>query len=305
MRFVVSTSSTPVYAITPWRNTAYYWRSADGEIYPRGRGYSHSIVAGGLLVMSYRTRVIPGTSRMIRLARRSSSSSSRRAQSAVMPSSLVTARMTRAPPKAGASPVTPTVGTGSSTAKACQRSRCRPAARASSETIASAARSRSRRSGRTSPPRRTAHPGPGRAAPVVVRLDPRRRARAALDDVGVERPLHQDIDLPQPRRLLFKDPDELLADDASFHFGIRDATQPAEEALPGVHVHERDAEGVAEGGHHLRHLPLPQQPAVHEAAGETVADGPVHQGRGGRGIHTPGERDDRPPAAHGAADLLH
>jgi len=58
----------------------------------RFNGHSHSIVAGGLLVMSYTTRFTPLTSLMIRLDAAASSSSGRRAQSAVMKSVVDTAR---------------------------------------------------------------------------------------------------------------------------------------------------------------------------------------------------------------------
>jgi hypothetical protein len=54
--------------------------------------HSHSMVAGGLLVISYTTRFTPGTSFTIRLLIRASTESGRRAQSAVMKSSVVTAR---------------------------------------------------------------------------------------------------------------------------------------------------------------------------------------------------------------------
>ena len=55
-------------------------------------GYSHSTVAGGFDVMSYATRLIPGTSLTIRAEIRSRSACGSRAQSAVIPSSLVIAR---------------------------------------------------------------------------------------------------------------------------------------------------------------------------------------------------------------------
>lgn len=57
-------------------------------------GYSHSMVPGGFEVMSSTTRFTAGTSLMIRLLIRSSRSYGSRAQSAVMASSEVTARMT-------------------------------------------------------------------------------------------------------------------------------------------------------------------------------------------------------------------
>ena len=54
--------------------------------------YSHSIVAGGLLEMSYATRLMPRTSLMMRLDTFASSSCGSGAQSAVMKSVVWTAR---------------------------------------------------------------------------------------------------------------------------------------------------------------------------------------------------------------------
>jgi hypothetical protein len=53
--------------------------------------YSHSIVAGGLLLMSYTTRLIPLTLLIISLEMWAKNSYGKCAQSAVMPSTLVTA----------------------------------------------------------------------------------------------------------------------------------------------------------------------------------------------------------------------
>src|SRR5580700_3246578 len=60
----------------------------------RLRGHSHSMVPGGLLVTSRTTRLISGTSLVIRLEIAASSASGSRAQSAVIASSLVTGRRT-------------------------------------------------------------------------------------------------------------------------------------------------------------------------------------------------------------------
>ena len=57
-------------------------------------GHSHSIVAGGLLEMSSTTRLTSSTSLVMRVEIRSSTSVGRRAQSAVMASSLVIGRST-------------------------------------------------------------------------------------------------------------------------------------------------------------------------------------------------------------------
>lgn len=58
----------------------------------RSPDYSHSMVAGGLLVISYTTRLIPFTSLMMRLEMVSSTSYGIRAQSAVIKSLVVTPR---------------------------------------------------------------------------------------------------------------------------------------------------------------------------------------------------------------------
>src|SRR5699024_11834041 len=57
------------------------------------RNYSHSTVAGGLLVMSYTTRLIPSTSFVIRLEILSNKSNGILAQSAVTPSTEWMARI--------------------------------------------------------------------------------------------------------------------------------------------------------------------------------------------------------------------
>src|SRR3954469_9682386 len=55
--------------------------------------HSHSIVEGGLLLMSYTTRLMPRTSLTMRDEIEASRSCGRRAQSAVIPSRLSTARI--------------------------------------------------------------------------------------------------------------------------------------------------------------------------------------------------------------------
>lgn len=62
----------------------------------RAGAYSHSIVPGGLLVMSYVTRLMPRTSLTIRVATRVRNATSNGYTSAVMPSTEVTARSAHA-----------------------------------------------------------------------------------------------------------------------------------------------------------------------------------------------------------------
>src|SRR5260370_40413020 len=79
------------------------WRARRGDAW-RARGthhrrsvkvfYSHSMVAGGLLVMSRTTRLTSGTSLVTRVEIRARTSAGSRAQSAVLASSLGTGRST-------------------------------------------------------------------------------------------------------------------------------------------------------------------------------------------------------------------
>jgi hypothetical protein len=68
------------------RSAGFDVTASRGEI--ERAAYSHSMVAGGLEVMSNTTRFTPRTSFAMRLAIRASSDSGSRVQSAVMPSSL-------------------------------------------------------------------------------------------------------------------------------------------------------------------------------------------------------------------------
>src|SRR5687767_1316600 len=123
--------------------------------------YSHSIVAGGFELMSYTTRLMPLTSLTMREDIDASRSCGRRAQSAVIPSRLSTARMATVYSYVRSSPITPTLCTGSRTANDCHTFRYQPARRISSTTIASAARSRASFAFVMGPSSLTARPGPG------------------------------------------------------------------------------------------------------------------------------------------------
>ncbi len=100
---------------------------ADGPGDVRGgtgehRRYSHSIVAGGLLEMSYTTRFTPRTSDVIRDETAARKSWGSRAQSAVIPSVEVTARKATVFSYVRKSPMTPTDWIGRRTANACHTS---------------------------------------------------------------------------------------------------------------------------------------------------------------------------------------
>ena len=73
-----------------------------------------------------------------------------------------------------------------------------------------------------------------KTADIVVRLDRHRRAAGegdALDHVGVERALREEIRAADLFRFRIEHVDEQAADGLALHFGIADAGELAEEKL--------------------------------------------------------------------------
>src|SRR5213596_3342873 len=124
-----------------------------------------------------------------------------------------------------------------------------------------------------------------------MRLDARARLRLAaarLDEVGVDRSLHEEIDRADPLRLLLEDTDELLTDDRALRLGIDDIFEPREESLGRVDVDE--AKARAERRDHLLGLALAQQSVIDEHAGEPIADRLRDERRRDRRIDAAGQR---------------
>ena len=119
----------------------------------------------------------------------------------------------------------------------------------------------------------------GQSADVVVALDDRRLPHAAFDNVGVDRALHEEIDLADLLRLFLKHADELFADDLTLAFGVFHAFESGEEPLARVDHDHMDAQLVAVEFHDLLGLVLPQQTVVDEYAGQSVPHRLVHQHR--------------------------
>ncbi len=138
-------------------------------------------------------------------------------------------------------------------------------------------------------------------------------APARLDDVGVERALHEELDVvASPKwRLgrndlggdLFEGADELGADDLALGLGIGDAFELGEELLRRVDGHQADAGGGHVVALHLLALALAQQSVVDEHARELVAHGTVHERRGDRGVDATRQTAEHVMVAHALADL--
>ena len=133
----------------------------------------------------------------------------------------------------------------------------------------------------------------GQAAHVVVALDGGGVGGGTrLDHIGVQRALHQEPCVGNAAAGPLERPDELLAHHPSLGLGIGDAGQGGEELVGRVHAHKVDAEVAGEGLLHLVGLILTQQARVHQHAREPIADGPVHECGGHRGVHAAGQTAD-------------
>ena len=116
----------------------------------------------------------------------------------------------------------------------------------------------------------------------MVRLDGDRRParkRHALDHVGIERALRQEVGAAELRLLLLEDLDEEPPDGLALRLGVGDAGQRVEEQRLGLDVDQWDVVAVAKQRHHLLPLGQPQQAVVDEHAGELLADRLVDQRR--------------------------
>ena len=135
----------------------------------------------------------------------------------------------------------------------------------------------------------------------MVALDHRSRAvgAAALDDVRVQRALHEVLGIGETAGVLLEDPHEQLADRLALGFWFRHAGQPLEEPVAGIDVDQFDALVSAEGLDDLVALATTHEPGVDVDARQLVADRLVDQRRGDCRIDAAAQPADGP----GVADL--
>ncbi len=144
----------------------------------------------------------------------------------------------------------------------------------------------------------------GEAADVVVRLDLGGVAGARLDDVGVERALHEepgDASTSFGAELLgrlLEDADERLADGLALLLRVGHAGQDRQEPVGRLHVDEVDVELAQERLFDLLRFTGPQQAGVDEDTGQLVAHRLVDQRRRHRGVDPARQAADHRAVAH-------
>ena len=137
----------------------------------------------------------------------------------------------------------------------------------------------------------------------MVALDVRSAYRAALDDVGIYRPLRQKTALVC-RALLLEHAHKFFTYDLAFFFGLGDSCQSSEKAVRRVHAHQ--AEGSAsERGSYLLSLILPHHAVIHKDAGEPVGHGAFDERRRHGGVHPAGQPEHYIALPHLFADGTH
>ncbi len=155
----------------------------------------------------------------------------------------------------------------------------------------------------------------GQAAHVVMRLDNLRRSahRTRLDHIGIERTLHQPLDLAftflNPPGFPLEYFDEFVADNLALLLGIADAFELAEKAVGGIDGIETQAKFIAQRLLHLLEFVFAQHTVVHENAGQArlpahITQGAIDQYRSDGRIHAAGKGADGPSAAHLPLHLL-
>ena len=144
----------------------------------------------------------------------------------------------------------------------------------------------------------------GQTADVVVALDVRVVAAAGLDDVGIERALHEEARVAEILRGLLEHADEELADDLALALRIDDVVERVEEPVLRLHVHEVDLELVAERVcSTCSASPSRSSPVSTKTHDELVADRLVHERGRDRGVDAARQTADHALGADLGADL--
>ena len=139
----------------------------------------------------------------------------------------------------------------------------------------------------------------------------RRRAdhRNALDHVGIERALRQEVEAADARRHALEHVDERRADDLPLAFRVRHPGQAADEVPGCVLDHQRQLHPVLETPADLVRLVQAQQAVVDEDARQPAADGAVQEQRRHRRVDPAAQPAYHPPlladlAAYAADGLV-
>ena len=137
------------------------------------------------------------------------------------------------------------------------------------------------------------------AADVVVRLDDGGHAQAALDDVGINGALDEEIDLPDLFRFRFKDANKFFADDFALLLGIDNAFQSVIKGFVSIDTNKIQIVGPfrAKDRRHFVAFIFAQKSVVDENAGKLPPDRLGKQHRRHRGIDAARKGAERPPHA--------
>jgi hypothetical protein len=144
-------------------------------------------------------------------------------------------------------------------------------------------------------------------ADVVVRLDDGGRPvdRPRLDDIGVQRALDQELRVdPASSAAASNTRMNTSPMRRRFSSGSSTPSRRLRNLLPRVHHDEVRAQMPAERALDALALTLPQHAIVHEDAGQLVADGAVHEGRGDGRIDAARQPADDVTVADLLADAL-
>src|SRR5205814_5998383 len=113
----------------------------------------------------------------------------------------------------------------------------------------------------------------------------------------VQRALGQKVDVAELARLLGKDADELVANEAALFLRVGNARQASEERIRGVDVDQSHAQVPLESLDDSPRFAAAQQTVVDKDARQLVANGAMYQHGNHRRIHAAREGADHPARA--------
>ena len=108
---------------------------------------------------------------------------------------------------------------------------------------------------------------------------------AALNDVGIDGTLSQEVDTIELACFFLEYADELATDNLTLLFGVSHTFQQTEEAVSGIHINKICAKLVAEHFHNVFALSLAHETVVYVNANQILADSLQQKSCNNRAVH--------------------
>ena len=133
---------------------------------------------------------------------------------------------------------------------------------------------------------------------IMMRFHHLGRLGSALDDIGINGTLAQEVDSLQLPGLLLEDADKFAADNLPLLFRISHTGKFPQETFGGIHINQIRMKLIPKYLHHTLRLIFAHKPVVDMNTGQLCSDGSDQHGGHYGGIHPAGQCQQYLPVPH-------